>query len=130
MSVNIGQQSSAVNQNVVVGNQPLVLTAVATSMTSSIDPSTGYRTDTAVTPLFTISIVTPPGSPGFGPTSASVIVVNPPLNLSGSVTSSSMITDPVTGVQHFALTTPSFSATATLVPGVPQPTLTITLTIG
>jgi hypothetical protein len=87
-TLGLSQRAKAVNQNVVVGNtgavttgvqtatpvntasvglglsDPLIslpITASATSVSYSTNPSTGYSTQVITTPIFTVTIVTPPG---------------------------------------------------------------------
>ena len=87
-TLGLSQRARAVNQNVVVGNtgavvtgpqnatpvnvasvglglsDPLInlpITASATSVSYSTNPSTGYSTQVITTPIFTVTIVTPPG---------------------------------------------------------------------
>ena len=134
------QVASMSNQNVIVGNsgavsvdpQPqiihiTVLSAVATSLNSVTDPSTGYTNNTAVTPLFTVVEAIPPGAnplPTF-----TVTLVNPATTLSATAISFSSVSDPVTGINTTDAVTPLFRLHGSAVPGVPIPTVTITLTI-
>jgi hypothetical protein len=124
------QIASATNQNVIVGNTSgRVLTEVLTSGTSTTDPVTLVRTDTAVGPLFTVTAVTQPGAgPSLLP-DVTVNIVNPPQVITAQATSLSVNFDPVTMVFTETIVTPLLTLNAVALPGPGMGTVTLTLTL-
>jgi len=99
------------------------ISATATSVTSVTDPSTGYTTETIVTPLFTITKVTPPGVSAL-PTVT--VVIPPNITMTALATSDTSTFNPSTGYTTEVMVTPIFTVTVVTPPGIGAlPTVTV-----